>query len=97
MYWGVTAMDLMGKLDCMDKDKIIGFLSNCQASSGGFRPVHQHDPHILNTLSAVQVAVILDFVDKIDTEAVVRYVVSLQQEDGSFAGDKWGEIDNRFS
>merc|ERR1719357_2103775 len=51
MYWGVTAMDLMGKLDCMDKDKIIGFLSNCQASSGGFRPVEGHDPHILNTLS----------------------------------------------
>jgi geranylgeranyl transferase type-2 subunit beta len=27
----------------------------------------------------------------------VRYVASLQQADGSFAGDEWGEIDTRFS
>ena len=25
------------------------------------------------------------------------YIVGLQQEDGSFAGDEWGEIDTRFS
>uniref|UniRef100_A0A671NY04 Geranylgeranyl transferase type-2 subunit beta n=1 Tax=Sinocyclocheilus anshuiensis TaxID=1608454 RepID=A0A671NY04_9TELE len=30
-------------------------------------------------------------------DKVVDYVKGLQQEDGSFAGDKWGEIDTRFS
>ncbi len=30
-------------------------------------------------------------------EGVVRYVSSLQQPDGSFFGDQWGEVDNRFS
>lgn len=30
-------------------------------------------------------------------EGVVRYVAELQQPDGSFAGDEWGEIDTRFS
>merc|ERR1719150_3264888 len=29
--------------------------------------------------------------------SIVEYVKRLQQEDGSFAGDKWGEIDTRFS
>ena len=29
--------------------------------------------------------------------SIVSYVKSLQQEDGSFAMDKWGEIDTRFS
>ena len=97
LYWGVAAMDLMNSLEKMDREAIIEFVVSCQdEETGGFRPVHQHDPHILNTLSAIQVAVMLDFVDKIDTEAAVRYVVSLQQEDGSFAGDKWGEKDNRF-
>ena len=38
----------------------------------------------------------LDCVDKIDVEGVVRYIQSLQQEDGSFTGDKWGEVDNRL-
>ena len=27
----------------------------CQDENGGFRPVQGHDPHLLNTLSAVQV------------------------------------------
>lgn len=32
-----------------------------------------------------------------DVELVVKFVAGLQQADGSFAGDKWGEIDTRFS
>lgn len=97
MYWGVAAMDLMGRLNNMDRGKIIEFLVACQdPQSGGFRPVQGHDPHILNTLSAVQVAVTLDCLDQLDTEGVVRYVVARQQEDGSFTGDRWGERDNRF-
>merc|ERR1719186_415636 len=77
MYWGVAAMDLMNKLEKMEKDKIISFLVSCQDSSGGFRPVEGHDPHLLNTLSAVQVAVMYDCLDSIDTEAVVKNVCSL--------------------
>ena len=37
----------------------------------------------------------LDCVEKIDVNGVVNYVKSLQLEDGSFTGDKWGEVDNR--
>ena len=33
----------------------------------------------------------------LDIPSIVSYVKSLQQEDGSFAMDKWGEIDTRFS
>lgn len=28
---------------------------------------------------------------------MVEYIRSLQKEDGSFMGDKWGEVDTRFS
>merc|ERR1719454_724110 len=98
MYWGVACMDLMDRLSDMDREGIIQFLVDCQdLESGGFRPVQNHDPHLLNTLSAVQVAAIFDCLDKIDRDGVVKYVKSLQQEDGSFWGDKWGEVDNRFS
>jgi len=97
LYWGVAVMDLMRSLDTMDRENIVKFVVECQdPETGGFRPVHDHDPHILNTLSAVQVAIILDCVDKINVEGVVKYVQSLQLEDGSFTGDKWGEVDNRF-
>ena len=38
-----------------------------------------------------------DAVDTLDIEAIVKYVAGLQRDDGSFTGDKWGEIDTRFS
>ena len=55
IYWGVTAMDLMGRLGSMDRAAILQFLRECQTPAGGFRPVQGQDPHLLNTLSAVQV------------------------------------------
>ncbi len=32
-----------------------------------------------------------------DYDRIARYVSSLQQPDGSFVGDIWGELDTRFS
>merc|ERR1719228_197504 len=71
MYWGVTVMDLMGRLEGMQKAEIIQFIVDCQdQDSGGVRPV--------------QGAAIYDCLDSIDIEGVVRFVQSLQQDDGSF-------------
>lgn len=44
-----------------------------------------------------QILCIYDRLDEIDLEAVAKYVSGLQQPDGSFFGDKWGEVDTRFS
>ena len=57
----------------------------------------KHDPHILYTLSALQVLALYNELSVVDADLVVRYVASLQQSDGSFSGDQWGEIDTRFS
>lgn len=54
-----------------------------------------HDPHMLYTLSAVQILALFDKLDMIDRELVILYIASLQNEDGSFGGDKWGEVDTR--
>ncbi|EDW12216.1 geranylgeranyl transferase type-2 subunit beta [Drosophila mojavensis] len=98
IFWGVTALDIMGQLDRLDRKSIIEFVKRCQCPvSGGFAPCEGHDPHMLYTLSAIQVLAIYDALDVIDCDAVVRFVVGLQQPDGSFFGDKWGEVDNRFS
>jgi geranylgeranyl transferase type-2 subunit beta len=32
VYWGVTALDLMGRLDAMDRAAVVAFLRDCQAS-----------------------------------------------------------------
>jgi len=55
IYWGLTAMDLMGALGEMCRDEVISFVSQCQHESGGFRASIGHDPSLLCTLSAIQV------------------------------------------
>ncbi|CAF0959716.1 unnamed protein product [Didymodactylos carnosus] len=97
IYWVTTCLDLLHGLDQLDTDDIINFIKSCQKPSGAFSPSTQHDEHLLYTLSAVQILVILDRLDIIDKEKLCSYIKHLQQEDGSFAGDDWGEIDTRFS
>ncbi len=119
-YWGLSAMEVMGCTKDMNRDEMIQFVLDCRHPSGGFSGNVSHDPHLLYTLSAVQVPlspplvahaakpaphapypcqilVILDALDVIDKEATVNFVASLQQPDGSVAGDEWGEIDTRFT
>jgi geranylgeranyl transferase type-2 subunit beta len=55
------------------------------------------DPHLLYTLSGIQVLAMYDALNMIDADAVAEYIAGLQQPDGSFAGDVWGEVDSRFS
>ncbi|CAG9814212.1 unnamed protein product [Phaedon cochleariae] len=96
MYWGLTALELVNSLP--PQFEFVEYIKKCQdPSSGGISACLKHDPHILHTLSAVQILCIYNYLDAIDVDGVVRYIKSLQQQDGSFMGDKWGEIDTRFS
>ena len=76
---------------------IVDFVMSCQHDCGGFGGNLGHDPHILYTLSAVQLLVLFDALDRLDAARVMRYVAALQRADGSFQGDEWGEVDTRFS
>ncbi|KAL9642540.1 hypothetical protein ABK040_011107 [Willaertia magna] len=104
IYWGITAMSLMGELHRMKKDEILEFIKNSfHKEIGGFSGAPNHDPHVLYTLSAIQNLILLlgndlnTFLSEEDIDSIGKFIGSLQQEDGSFAGDKWGEIDTRFS
>jgi len=55
VYWGLTAVDLMGALAEMCRDDVISFVTQCQHECGGFRASVGHDPSMLCTLSAIQV------------------------------------------
>ena len=58
MYWGLTSMALTGQLDRMDRSEVISFVKSCQHECGGFSCSIGHDPHLLATLSAVQVGIV---------------------------------------
>ena len=76
---------------------MVDFVFSCQHECGGFGGNVDHDPHLLYTLSAVQILCLFDALERLDVPRVMRYVSSLQRPDGSFQGDEWGEIDTRFS
>ena len=44
-----------------------------------------------------QILVLFDSLEVLDRDAIGQFVSSLQQDDGSFWGDEWGEVDTRFS
>lgn len=71
--------------------------TNCAKRTLAWGGAHGHDPHLLHTLSAIQVIAMGNALDSIDTDAVATYVALLQNSDGSFCGDGWGEVDTRFS
>ncbi|CAG0898426.1 unnamed protein product [Cyprideis torosa] len=98
LYWGVTALDLLGRKGELPKGKIIQFIKDCQdQSDGGFAAFPGHDSHILYTLSAIQLLTLYDSLTEVNVEKCVKFVSGLQRDDGSFQGDSWGEIDTRFS
>ncbi|GER36635.1 geranylgeranyl transferase type II beta subunit [Striga asiatica] len=96
-YWGLTTLDILGKLDAVDQDEVVSWVMQCQHESGGFGGNIGHDPHVLYTLSAIQVLALFDKIVVLDVEKVANYIASLQNDDGSFNGDIWGEVDTRFS
>ena len=97
VYWGISALCLCDALGDMDRAMIVDFVMSCQHEGGGFGGNVAHDPHMLYTLSAVQILILFDALDRLDAARVLSYVASLQQADGSFFGDEWGEVDTRFS
>ena len=97
MYWCITALHTLKAFDGARREELIAFTKACQHANGGFGGNVNHDPHIAPTHYAVLVMLQFGSLDAIDTESAAKYVASLQNPDGSFSGDKWGEVDTRFS
>ncbi|KAI1502428.1 terpenoid cyclases/protein prenyltransferase alpha-alpha toroid [Biscogniauxia marginata] len=102
LYWGLTALHLLRHPDALPRDETIDFVLSCQHPNGGFGAAPGHDPHMLYTVSAVQILALVDALDELDKRGkgkatVGKFIADLQdRETGTFAGDEWGEEDTRF-
>ncbi|KAJ5392106.1 hypothetical protein N7509_007596 [Penicillium cosmopolitanum] len=103
IYWGLTALHLLGHPDALPRQETIDFVLSCQRDNGGFGAAPGHDAHMLYTVSAVQILVTIDAVDELEKQGrggkqkVASFIAGLQNKnDGSFMGDQWGETDTRF-
>ncbi|EXJ79193.1 geranylgeranyl transferase type-2 subunit beta [Capronia epimyces CBS 606.96] len=103
VYWGLTALHLLGHPDALPRDKTLEFVLACQNQDGGFGAAPGHDSHMLYTGSAVQILATIDALTDLEVsqtggkERIARYIAGLQDPTtGTFAGDEWGETDTRF-
>jgi len=67
LYWGLTACHLLGHPNALRREEVIAFVLSCLHDSGGFGAAPGHDAHMLYTVSAVQILVMLDAVSELDT------------------------------
>ena len=73
-YWGLTTLDLLGKLEIVDQDEVVSWVMECQHESGGFGGNIGHDPHIVHTLSAVQVLALFDKLNVLDIDKITNCI-----------------------
>lgn len=105
VYWTVTAWSLLlgpqhSVPPLLEENAFWDWLFSCyDDASGGFGGHTGQDGHLLYTLSALQVLALADRLEdqRLPRQKVIQFVVKRQQADGSFVGDKWGEIDTRFT
>lgn len=67
----------MGAKDKLPREEVIEFVLSCQHPSGGFGSNPEYDPHLLYTLSAVQILLIEDAMDRIDKDKVAKCMYML--------------------
>jgi geranylgeranyl transferase type-2 subunit beta len=97
LYWGISALNLLNRLDDHQKEDTINLILACQHENGGFGGSIGHDPHMTSTHYAILILLQFNKINLIDKKLVASFVKSLQKEDGSFSSDIWGECDTRFS
>ena len=55
LYCSLTFLDLCNSADRFNRQDIVDFVKRNQRECGGFAPSDGHDPHLLYSLSALQV------------------------------------------
>lgn len=111
VYWALTALSLLTTDNTIDEHinttEIVEWVLSCyDSNSGGFGGNTNQDGHILYTLSALQILALTNNLHHValttananaNANSIIQFIVSLQQPDGSFVGDAFGEIDTRFT
>lgn len=66
LYWGLTALHLLGHPEALPRAETIDFVLSCQHENGGFGAAPGHDAHMLSTVSAVQILAMVDAFDELE-------------------------------
>lgn len=104
-FWGLGSADLLNIFQKVggDHQQLFELIMECYQEEGelaGFSGNKNHDISLIFTQHAVYVLFQLNRLAEIEKKKIlklIRYISFLQKIDGSFQGDKYGEVDTRFS
>ncbi|CCF50825.1 hypothetical protein NDA11_000838 [Ustilago hordei] len=101
VYWGLTALEILGKPEVLDRQALIDFVFSCwNEQTGGFGSFPGHDAHVHSSLSAIQILAMKDALTELEErrlrDRLIDFIVGLQLPNGAIQGDQWGETDTRF-
>lgn len=88
--------------DALPAEGVLDYTISCLCENGGFGAAPGHDSHMLYTISAVQILAMTDNFAELEKmipdgkRKIAMFIAGLQQSNGTFAGDEWGETDTRF-
>ena len=68
VYWGLVALHLLKHPEALPRQETIDFVLSCQHDNGGFGAAPNHDAHMLSTVSAVQILVMVDGLDQLESK-----------------------------
>jgi geranylgeranyl transferase type-2 subunit beta len=72
-------------------------LETCRQPEGGYGGQKGHDANLQFTLSAIQLYILFNRLEEIDVVKNSAFILKLQNSDGSFSSDIWGEKDVKFT
>ncbi|GAC99820.1 hypothetical protein PHSY_007423 [Pseudozyma hubeiensis SY62] len=76
VYWGLTALEILGRPEVLDRQALIDFVFSCwDEDAGGFGSFPGHDAHVHSTLSAIQILAMKQALDELDSRGLRDRVV----------------------
>lgn len=98
-YWIIHSLSLLGhELTIEEKSSVVGFLSKCQNSDGGYGGGPGQLSHLAPTYAAINCLCIIgtdDAFESIDREQLLYFLYRMRQPNGSFTMHEGGETDTR--
>lgn len=71
VYWGLTALEILGKPEVLDRQALIDFVFSCwNQETGGFGSFPGHDAHVHSSLSAIQILAMKDALGELDSRSL---------------------------
>lgn len=85
VYWGLTALHILGKPDVLDREALIDFVFSCWNDElGGFGSFPGHDAHVHSTLSAIQILAMKDALGELEKRGVRARLIECESSSSRY-------------